>query len=196
MYIEKYKEVYCKKIGTDSTNEILKRSYEILEETLDENRQPNKQTGLLVGKVQSGKTSNFLGIIATAFDKEYYDTVFLVGGIDNDLLRQNEERVNEVFDDISDDRGYMTCAVFSSASIKSEKNNLNQNRFFQGDNNKVIITILKNSRHFSDILDLINNNPLIWSKRKVLIIDDEGDQGSLDGNANTKKMVQQNETKQ
>lgn len=188
MYTKKYKEVYEPKIGTDSTDEIIKRAHEVVIETLSENELPNLQTGLLVGKVQSGKTSNFLGIIADAFDNNYYDTVFLIGGVDKDLLNQNKERIDEVYKDVRDERNYPNCGVYTSTEMKKFTYGLENELFFVPERNKkVIITILKSATHLDTIYKIIKNNPKIWSKRKVLIIDDEGDQGSLNGNANTNK---------
>ena len=48
---------------------------------------------LLVGKVQSGKTSNLELLTALAFDNGY-NFLLILGGYDKDLLRQSFKRIS------------------------------------------------------------------------------------------------------
>jgi hypothetical protein len=52
--------------------------------------------GLVIGHVQSGKTANYLGLVARAADAGYRFIV-VVAGIHNNLRRQTQERVDEGF---------------------------------------------------------------------------------------------------
>ena len=51
-----------------------------------------QKTGLVIGKVQSGKTSNFISITALAFDNGY-NVVVVLGGTKKPLVQQNRERI-------------------------------------------------------------------------------------------------------
>ena len=52
---------------------------------------------LLVGKVQSGKTSNLELLTALAFDNGY-NLLLIFGGYDTELLRQSTERFGGTFE--------------------------------------------------------------------------------------------------
>ncbi len=56
-----------------------------------------QKTGIVIGKVQSGKTSNFISITALAFDNGY-DIVVVLGGTKKPLVTQNRDRIKEYFD--------------------------------------------------------------------------------------------------
>lgn len=51
--------------------------------------------GIVIGKVQSGKTSNFIALTALAFDNKYNIAVIL-GGNKNNLLNQNANRIRSI----------------------------------------------------------------------------------------------------
>ena len=63
-----------------------------LRSELDENH-----NSLLVGKVQSGKTSNLELLTALAFDNGY-NFLLIFGGYDKELLRQSTERFGTTFE--------------------------------------------------------------------------------------------------
>lgn len=50
--------------------------------------------GLVFGKVQSGKTSNFIGLINKAIDVGY-DFVIVLAGISEELRQQTQQRIDE-----------------------------------------------------------------------------------------------------
>ena len=52
--------------------------------------------GLIIGQVQSGKTTNYSGVICKTADAGY-KVIVLLAGISNDLRRQTQERINEAF---------------------------------------------------------------------------------------------------
>lgn len=52
--------------------------------------------GLVIGHVQSGKTANYMGVIAKAADAGYR-FIIVIAGIHNNLRRQTQERIDEGF---------------------------------------------------------------------------------------------------
>ncbi len=52
--------------------------------------------GLVIGHVQSGKTANYMGVIAKAADAGY-KFIIVVAGIHNNLRKQTQERIDEGF---------------------------------------------------------------------------------------------------
>lgn len=129
-----------------------------------------QKTGIVIGKVQSGKTSNFIALTALAFDNGY-NLVVVLGGTKKPLVTQNRERIREYFEttkevlvlDTVDYRGEITASKIHQF-IKLGK--------------KVIIVALKNPTQISYVRD----NVFVGSSfvdKPMLIIDDEGDEASL-----------------
>ena len=52
--------------------------------------------GLVIGHVQSGKTANYIGLIAKAADAGY-KFIIVIAGVHNNLRRQTQERIDEGF---------------------------------------------------------------------------------------------------
>lgn len=52
--------------------------------------------GLVIGHVQSGKTANYIGLVAKAADAGY-KFIIVIAGIHNNLRRQTQERIDEGF---------------------------------------------------------------------------------------------------
>ena len=50
--------------------------------------------GLVVGGVQAGKTSNFIGLINKAYDAGY-KCVIVLSGLHNNLRKQTQERIDQ-----------------------------------------------------------------------------------------------------
>src|SRR5574344_238358 len=57
---------------------------------------PMRKVGLAIGKVQSGKTSNYIALTALAFDNSI-DIVIVFCGTSKILLRQTNDRIRETF---------------------------------------------------------------------------------------------------
>ena len=144
----------------------------------------SNHNSLLVGKVQSGKTSNLELLTALAFDNGY-NLLIIYGGYDTELLRQCTERFGATFDSASGDDIVEsdTPIVFTTNTVTKGSNPIAcLTADFAADlleeGRPIIITCLKNSRVLSKVNRLLRtlvNVPNI----KPFIIDDEGDQASL-----------------
>ena len=138
-----------------------------------------KKTGLVIGKVQSGKTSNFITLLALAFDNGY-NIAIVIGGNTLDLLEQNYTRLKDSFN-CGDDK-----LVVLNTATHSKIMNCEIIKGFLQQGKKVILTCLKSpqektGKHMSQIYSVFNDVSL--ANENVIIIDDEGDQATL----NTKK---------
>ncbi|HEV8483285.1 MAG TPA: Z1 domain-containing protein [Blastocatellia bacterium] len=81
-------------VVVDSVDDLTDR---VLERVEDPNRQgPWDRRGMIVGHVQSGKTSNFIGLICKAADAGYKIIIVLAGTTEN-LRTQTQMRVDEGF---------------------------------------------------------------------------------------------------
>ena len=133
---------------------------------------------LLVGKVQSGKTSNLELLTALAFDNGY-NILVIYGGYDSSLLKQTTDRFMDTFDasgEITYDGD--APAIFTtddSAQILSIDDEIMTDLL---ENEKPVIFVsMKRPVAMKKINGLFKR--LDKSKFKAFIIDDEGDQASL-----------------
>lgn len=132
------------------------------------------KTGIVIGKVQSGKTLNFISVLALAFDNGY-DIAIVLGGNKLQLLKQNASRINSAFN-VDSER----LTVLKTNSNKSLINPSSIKDFIEN-GRKVIIVGLKHDKHISQIAEIFDNEFL--SSLPVLVVDDEGDQATLNTRA-------------
>ena len=137
---------------------------------------------MLVGKVQSGKTSNLELFSALAFDNGY-NFLVIYGGYDSKLLGQTTKRFKKTFD-AEDTVTYESDspAVFSTEE-KEDITNLTEdiiNDFIELKKPIILISMKR-----PPAMKIVNNflSQLDKNRLKSFVIDDEGDQASL----NTKK---------
>lgn len=132
------------------------------------------ETGIVIGKVQSGKTSNFISVLALAFDNGY-DIAIVLGGNTLDLLKQNASRIESAFNVDSE-----KLTVLKTNDNKSLINSARIKEFLENDR-KTIVVGLKHYKHIDKIAEIFDNEYL--AGKSVLIIDDEGDQATLNTKA-------------
>ena len=127
--------------------------------------------GIEIGKVQSGKTSNFIALTALAFDNKYNIAVIL-GGNKNNLLNQNANRIKKYFENVDDEKLVILTTNQNETLLQSD----NIKRFID-EGRKVIIVGLKHQKHINKITKIFEKTSL--SNEPTIIIDDEGDQATL-----------------
>ena len=162
--------------------------------------------GLVFGKVQSGKTSNFIGVIAKAIDCGY-DLIIVLAGLSEDLRQQTQERVDKyIFRSVLKDNNYKPIKknseatdnvnpirlTYSSEQVGNKRRlgEFKHSEIKRGSVNKNapnILVIKKNSQILkNDVLRYLDgfsdhNNGLDRkiNSKTCLIIDDECDNASV-----------------
>lgn len=169
-----------KSITDEVVNDVFTNAASIL------NQCPNphlteefKKTGIVIGKVQSGKTSNFIALLALAFDNGYNFAV-VIGGNTTELLTQNVNRIRKSFN-VGVDKLKVLHSKDNHNEITPEKI-----RGFLENGNKVLIVTLKspqqkNQKHMTRVSQLFDDP--VMANETTLIIDDEGDQATLNAKA-------------
>lgn len=127
-------------------------------------------TGIVIGKVQSGKTSNFIALTALAFDNGY-NHVVVMGGKTNLLVRQNGDRIQEYF------KANPEIVVLNSSDHNAYMNATTINQLIR-DGKKIIIVTLKHPERIEEIRTKVFCD-IELTDAPTLIIDDEGDEASL-----------------
>lgn len=151
---------------------------------------------LLVGKVQSGKTSNLELLTALAFDNGY-NLLIIFGGYDKDLLRQSTERFGGTFETTGGEEVLYseTPVLFTTNELTKESISINSldpefAKQLIEEGRPMIITCLKRPPAMKAALKVITKIQEVVPGIVPFIIDDEGDQASL----NTAKDKARNST--
>lgn len=178
---QKHVEAYKQK-GANNIVKNVRSTYRKLMLQLSVSSNPNS---LLVGKVQSGKTSNLELLTALAFDNGY-NLLIIYGGYDKELLRQCTERFSLTFDAASEDELLDSDmpVVFTTNDVTNQSNTLASltedfARDLLDDARPMIITSLKRPDALSKVNRLVATLMAAIPTLKPFIIDDEGDQASL-----------------
>jgi hypothetical protein len=145
---------------------------ETVEETLKKlqaEATSTKRPGILLGRVQSGKTRAYLGVTARAFDRGYNVAVILTKGTKS-LAEQTLSRIKEDFAEfIAADQ----VEVFDILSVPD----LTPYEL----THKLVFVVKKEDDNMKRLLDLFRTRYPELRERNVLIIDDEADLASVSG---------------
>lgn len=151
--------------------------------------------GLVVGDVQSGKTSNYLGLVTKAADAGY-KVIFILTGTIESLRKQTQERVEEGFvgydvdnaEDVGVCRGEKTPKCFTSRSHDFVSGN-ELNTFLKINNNvkEPMVFVLKKNvsvlkKLYSSLKSINTYGQFDKINTSLLLIDDEADNASVNTN--------------
>ena len=171
-----------RKYGIGGRDEIRRATYRVFKEALQQLSAPDMSNNiLLVGKVQSGKTSNLEALTALAFDNDF-NLMIIYGGYDNNLLDQTTSRFKETFgafDDLDEILKTGTPAGFSTSAKHLSITDIDNDLFEELHKARVpiIITAMKRPKQLKRVNAFLKR--IDRTLTKALIIDDEGDQASL-----------------
>ena len=154
--------------------------------------------GLVIGHVQSGKTANYMGVIAKAADVGY-KFIIIIAGIHNNLRKQTQERIDEGFVGrssalgnrvnvgvgISTDYPYPT--TLTNIHDDFNKKTAAQSGWRINDSTKpVVLVIKKNVRTLDSLYTWLKEMNAQGHGRisdvPMLMIDDEADHASINTN--------------
>lgn len=170
-------------ITDDVVNDVFGNATSILNQCPNPNDYDEfKKTGIVIGKVQSGKTSNFIALLALAFDNGY-NLAVVIGGNTTELLTQNVNRIRKSFN-VGVDKLKVLHSKDNHGEITPEKI-----RGFIENGCKVLIVTLKspqkkNQKHMTRVSQLFDDP--VMANETTIIVDDEGDQATLNANAYSK----------
>ncbi len=170
---------------TEIGERILDETYRIMQVCGDPNLQENSETGIVIGYVQSGKTLSFTTLTALARDNNY-QIVIIIAGTSTPLVNQSTNRLKK---DLQLDTRYDRKWILISNPSRAEEREIIETTLAQwGDTTfpkdrcrTVLITVMKQKDHLLNLIDLLTGLQL--NNVPTLIIDDEGDQASLDTGA-------------
>lgn len=131
--------------------------------------------GLVLGYVQSGKTANMTATIAKALDAGY-NTVIVLAGLTNTLRHQTQLRF---YDDLIS-RNEANWQVLTPNALDRDFRAPPQGGFLSHTDKAQLAVIKKNVSPLGELkLAIERTLPVVLGKLRVLVIDDECDQASV-----------------
>ncbi|MFE0458191.1 Z1 domain-containing protein [Kitasatospora sp. NPDC058965] len=160
-------------LGAEATSKIDEASTRVVA-MLDHPATPTfRSRGLVVGHVQSGKTSNFTGVVCKAADRGYRMFIVL-SGIHNSLRRQTQARL--IRDVVNQNKP-------SWHQITSTEHDFvpppNAQSFLASKDQTLLLVVKKNAFVLRKLRDWLEQAQEQLGNCPTLIIDDEADQATL-----------------
>lgn len=168
---------------SETREALLESAASILAKSVNPAAAEGRETGLVVGYVQSGKTLSFTTVMALARDNGF-QLVIVVAGISKPLLNQSTRRIRRDLQ-IDEIEGSLRWKLYTNPT-----DNQNNQRHIQqtllewrdplvapSERSTVLITVMKNHGHLRALVGLLQ--ALNLSGVPTLIVDDEADQASL-----------------
>ena len=156
---------------------------QILSRSTDPHGKPESRAGLVVGYVQSGKTTSMIAAAAMGRDNGFGLIVFIAGTSDI-LLRQSRERLRDGLR-LTDRDAWSRWEQFESPKPNSEESRRLANALKAwpdagADRPTILITVMKQHQHLRNLSEVLHEagEKAGLSSIPVLVFDDEADQAS------------------
>ena len=151
-------------------------------------REVNEQrvNGLVVGRVQSGKTRNYVGLILKAVD-EGWNVIIVLTSSNTALADQTEGRIKKDFE---------TANVYMQTPLNFRDKDAaaSPTHLLSPDNTSFYWAVaLKERNNLNNILTWLQQNAAIVPSMRVLIVDDEADYATPDSNSGKKTTLTEGE---
>ena len=134
---------------------------------LEDTATASDSPGMLLGKIQSGKTRGFVGAIARAFDRGFDIALVLTKGTKT-LSAQTVARLQYDFSEFLDEDELMVLDIMKMPG-KLRRSELSR---------KIVVVAKKQAQNLDRLLDFLSTNEALHDRR-VLLIDDEADLASV-----------------
>lgn len=204
-YLSKDKE---ERLPESVISEIDNTSEEILKRLESPRREGAwDRRGMVVGNVQSGKTSNYIGLITKAVDAGY-KIIIVLAGLNNDLRSQTQKRIDrgfigrdtqkkESYDQTSSRIGVGLFTEFPNLPIHAVtsadatgdfKKTSHKNVTIIPGGDPIVAVVKKNVTPLRNLYNWFSGENVSGriSNVPLLLIDDEADNASIDTNADKK----------
>lgn len=195
------------------TEKVLSRLGNPLEEEVEWDRR-----GMVVGRVQSGKTANYIGLACKAADAGY-KIIIVIAGISTNLRNQTQSRIDEGFigRDTGRQRGKKLEGVrnvigvgeikpgrypvsLTTTNNDFEKQTAITNRSeIDSYNVPIVLVIKKNHKSLENLIEWLRDNSAKGDREMIdkpmLLIDDEADNASINTNYSKQEVTKIEVTK-
>ena len=150
-----------------SDDDALSQCIEEIVDELETASTTGDKPGMLLGKIQSGKTRGFVGVIARAFDRGFDVAIVLTKGTKT-LSAQTVRRLESDFAEFIDDDEFLVIDIMNVPGTL-RRSELRR---------KVIIVAKKQARNLDRLIEFFEKHDDMQNRR-VLLVDDEADLASV-----------------
>lgn len=171
------------RLPRESEQTLIDETIEILSQCGNTNDESNSEIGLVFGYVQSGKTMSFTTLTAMAKDNGY-QIVIIIAGISTNLVAQSYTRLErDLRIDIRTDLQWLSFRnprvndITTRNQIATALAEHRDDTFPEEERKTILITVMKQRNHLPNLQELLET--LNLDGVPTLIIDDEGDQHSM-----------------
>ncbi len=168
------------KLPDDRKSVISENAENIFAKIPNKTNGKKSNVGLIVGKIQSGKTSNMIALTAHAFDNGYRMAIMILSDTNN-LLDQNCTEIKNAF------IGIDSVQILKEARFDGDFKGITSKEldYLYDSGTNLIICTLKHRMHIDEINKVIYGTK--YANDFSLIFDDESDDASQ--NTSTRKFV-------
>lgn len=184
-----FREQLVDKGRGDQIDALNDTSDTIVRLTPDPSGEPRSARGLVVGHVQSGKTTNFTAVAAKLADRKYR-MVIVLAGIHNSLRKQTQDRLIKDLVARVPGRWFAITGVEGDFDLtRLGDNNQGPGRhdavaYLSAENQTSLLVVKKNATVLRKLHQWLDKPPAkrALQTAQVLVIDDEADQASVETN--------------
>jgi Z1 domain len=150
-----------------SDDDTLSACIETLVTRLETSATSDNKPGMLLGKIQSGKTRGFVGAIANAFDRGFDVAIVLTKGTKT-LSAQTVRRLSVDFAEFIEDDELVVLDIMNLPGTLT-RSELRR---------KIVVVAKKQARNLERLIQFMQQHDGLQN-RKVLLVDDEADLASV-----------------
>jgi len=174
---EQYRKSLFSSMGPASVINIEKSCQWVMNHLKEDTTVYGPVKGLVTGSVQSGKTANMAGLVSMAADCNWNFFIILSGTIDN-LRKQTRDRFKK---DLKQSEGILWRVLdFTGEDKKFAEDELKLNPLGKKTfANRYVTVCLKNKKRLETLIDWLYDDPKRTQKLRIVVIDDEADQASV-----------------
>lgn len=160
-----------RKLGAAASNSIDHASTSVIN-GLKPSTEPQNSRGLVLGYVQSGKTTNFMSVIAKAADAGFR-LIIVLTGITENLRQQTQDRLDKQLLDAHPEKWHKLTSI--EDDFKGDLNGAKLSKQTE----RFIAVVKKNSHRLRRLNEWILGAGDAGDSVPILVIDDEADQASI-----------------
>lgn len=172
-YLERLR---LKKFTQESIDAISNATLKVLKQLSADTTNKEARKGLVIGNVQSGKTANMAALMAMAADWGFNMFIVLSGTIEA-LRKQTQERL---FSDLNNEGCNFHWRSLEHLKVPMSPGDRAQDLDFSNRSYQKYFTVtLKNGTRLTNLIKWLQADPNSQKNMKVIVIDDEADQASI-----------------
>ena len=199
-YWERYKMLLIEKVLSKdvviSTDKVTNKILGLLGNPKNRDKKWDRR-GMVVGRVQSGKTANYVGLICRAADAGY-KFIVVIAGISNNLRNQTQKRIDEGFVGYDTSKQNIGRNEIGVGRIRPEKRPVSLTNTIDDFNKQtatmntsqissynvpLILVVKKNTNTLNNLIEWLRDNSTVADRdmieQPMLLIDDEADNASI-----------------